>query len=306
MQNLNDKRVVLFGAGKSGGLFIDQHRDVNILAMVDNNPEKQGGVFHGVPVIAPTQIAATTCDVIVITSVWSDDILQQLKELGLSSIPTIVASKRQMKGMRGVYPFSHPFTKQVARELVLALDGLMSERGVDIYLDFGTLLGALREGDFIAWDDDIDFSVNESQFDLAIDTLRQQRTRLPQHPSIVWDVQLISSKGTDFGIRIVCNNLPGHEKVIPFEADIARRVRRDGHAVVVGVMPEWFCPERHFDGFEEVKIFGMKLKAPSDAAGYLDFVYGDWREPKKEMSFADYNNAGAVPFEDYENSIRPV
>lgn len=306
MQDLEGKKLILFGAGKSGGLFIDQHHELDILAVVDNSPDKQGTEFHGVPVISPDEISSSGCEVIVITSVWSDSIHEQLDALGLSSIPTVVASKRDMKGMRGVYPFQHAFTKQLARELVIALAALMEEHGVDLYLDFGTLLGALREGDFIAWDDDVDFSVNDAHFNAAVDLVLSNRSRLPQYPGITWDVQLISSKGRDFGIRIVCQGGAGDNEVISFETDIARRVRRDGFAVVVGVMPEWFCPEKHFDGFDVVDLWGVKLKAPRDSTGYLDFVYGDWREPKKEMSFADYNNSGVVPFEEYENSIRSV
>ncbi|WP_438308268.1 LicD family protein [Pseudomonas guariconensis] len=306
MQDLQGKKIVLFGAGKSGGLFIEQNRELNILAVADNDPDKQGGLFNGYPVIAPEQIAKAGCDVIVVTSVWSDSILSQLVELGLSATPTVIPGKREMKGMRDIHPFSHALTKEIARELVLTLCSITDAEGIDLYLDFGTLLGALREGDFIPWDDDIDFSVNADQFERLVTLVREMRGALPSREGVEWRIEVIATHGVDFAIRLTCENAEGADMIIPFETDIARRVRRDGSAVVIGAMPEWFCPQHHFDGFTEIQLFGATLKAPNDAYGYLDFVYGEWRLPKKDMSFADYNNSGAVLFEHYDNSIRTL
>lgn len=306
MHSLQGKRLVLFGAGKSGGLFIDQNRDLTIVAVADNDPDKQGQSFNGYPVIAAHEIAASGCDIVVITSVWSDSILQQLAELGLQHIPTHIPGKREMKGMRDIHPFSHAATRELAEQLVITLNRLTEAVGIDLYLDFGTLLGALRDGGFIAWDDDIDFSVNAEHFQRLVGLVKQQRHELPHHDGVEWRIDVISTHGVDFALRITCENVDGGLSIIPFETDIARRVRRDGSAVVIGAMPEWFCPEYHFDGFEPVQVFGQTLKAPSDAHAYLDFVYGEWQVPKRDMSFADYNNAGEVSFEQYDNEVRPL
>ncbi|MGM3216305.1 LicD family protein [Pseudomonas sp. PhalM4] len=240
MHDLEGKKLVLFGAGKSGGCLIEQNPGLNILAVADNDQAKQGGEFHGIPVISPEQIGETRCDVVVIASVWSKGILEQLDALGLSAIPTVIPGKREMKGMRDAHPFSHPPTKDVAREMSLTLRSLAEEGGIDLYLDFGTLLGAFRERDFIPWDDDIDFSVNDEQFDAFIALVRENKGRFPQRDGIQWGVELMSTGELGATVRATCRNLPGSFTVVPFEVDISRRVCREGMAVALGSMPEFF------------------------------------------------------------------
>lgn len=302
MQSLEGKKLVLFGAGNSGGCFIEQNPGLDIRAVADNDLAKQGGQFHGIEVIAPRRIGELQCDAIVITSVWSKGILEQLQTLGLSAIPTVIPGKREMKGMRDAHPFSHPLTKNIAREMTLVLRALAQEYGIDLYLDFGTLLGAFREGDFIAWDDDVDFAVNDEQFDAAIELVRDNKHRFPSYEGMTWNVELMSAGERGATILITCVNLPDSDRVVPFEVGISRRVRRDGLAVVLGSMPEFFCPEDHFDGHEYIELFDQRFKVPANAEGYLDFVYGQWRTPRQDFTFAEYP-AAEVEFEQYNISI---
>jgi len=48
-------------------------------------------------------------------------------------------------------------------ELIGFTSDLLARRGIVHWLDFGTLLGAVREGELIAWDGDADFSILQSQ-----------------------------------------------------------------------------------------------------------------------------------------------
>src|SRR5439155_9497138 len=48
------------------------------------------------------------------------------------------------------------------RELTECVNDLLDRHGIVHWLDHGTLLGAVREGAFIAWDEDVDFGVFDS------------------------------------------------------------------------------------------------------------------------------------------------
>ena len=53
-------------------------------------------------------------------------------------------------------------------EVFKLLDYIAEEYGFTLYADFGTLLGAVRHGGFIPWDDDIDVSMLRNEYDQFI------------------------------------------------------------------------------------------------------------------------------------------
>lgn len=62
-------------------------------------------------------------------------------------------------------------------EMAKSTIDILERHGFHYMIAFGTLLGAVRHGGFIPWDDDLDFFLFDEEYDAAIDCLRQE---LPQ------------------------------------------------------------------------------------------------------------------------------
>ena len=49
-------------------------------------------------------------------------------------------------------------------EILVAVDGICRREGIDYWMDAGTLLGAVRHGGFIPWDDDLDICILKKDY----------------------------------------------------------------------------------------------------------------------------------------------
>ena len=63
-------------------------------------------------------------------------------------------------------------------DILCIIDDICTENNINYYLDAGTELGAVREGDFIAWDDDADIKILLEDLDRFRDTMNSE---LPEH-----------------------------------------------------------------------------------------------------------------------------
>ena len=59
--------------------------------------------------------------------------------------------------------------KEIQLELMDELDRVCREQGITYFLAYGSLLGAVRHGGFIPWDDDIDVFMARPDFDRLIE-----------------------------------------------------------------------------------------------------------------------------------------
>lgn len=75
---------ILFGTGDYYGRYRSWFQDKNVLAILDNDRNKQGTMLDGCPVIPPGEVVCLPFDAIVILSFYVTEMKKQLMDLGVA------------------------------------------------------------------------------------------------------------------------------------------------------------------------------------------------------------------------------
>jgi len=301
-EQLKQKRLVLFGAGRVARLMFGRFPELNVVAFADNDPLKEGTFVGQVPVILPSGLQAVDYDLVVISTGWWESITAQLQELGVPQEKIILPPKSMLAVNNGAKPFSHTFTKALAVDVIQRVADLSEAFDIPILLDFGTLLGAKRDGDLIAWDDDVDFSINDDDFPLFIEHLSDFKSRLPHPEGVCFEINILKSDDWVNGVSVTFENAVGHDVIIPFEVGFIRRVFENSMSITKASGPAFIAPQVHFRQADTLRFLERQFYTPHDVPGYLTFVYGNWQAPKQDVTLADY----PMQESDYRESSRSV
>ncbi|TWC21737.1 LicD family protein [Pseudomonas sp. SJZ085] len=301
-EQLKEKRLVLFGAGRVARLMFARFPELKVVAFADNDPLKEGTFVGPVPVVLPSALHSLDYDLVVISTGWWESITAQLQELGVPAEKIIIPPKNMLAVNSGAKPFSHDFTKALAVEAIQRVGELAKTFSLPILLDFGTLLGATRDGDLIPWDDDIDFSINDDEFPLLLDHLPDLKSLLPHREGVC--IEIIVLKSGDFvtGVSVTFENAADSDLIVPFELGFMRRIFEDGKSVTKSSGPEFIAPEVHFRSADTTCFLDRQFLTPHDVPGYLTYVYGNWQAPKRDVTLADY----PMQEPDYRETSRSV
>ncbi len=184
---------------------------------------------------------------------------------------------------------SNRLTGQLAEEMDKALPAiaaLLENQGIPFCIDGGTLLGIVREGRLLPWDDDADFFVRGEDahrvlslrwrlffmgYRISKTQTKEKYGPIPQGAPRIYKIKSLFKSG---GQRVIID-------LIFKYAD-----ERDYHWVV-GTKPSVHkkVPRKYYDHFESVTYKGVSYPVPCDVENYLKVRYGDWKKAKKEWDF---------------------
>jgi hypothetical protein len=161
----------------------------------------------------------------------------------------------------------HPLDVAAATSALLEVKQVLDDLGVVFYLEEGTCLGAVREGGFIPWDDDVDLAsvfglhgFTEDSIPLIVAALRERGfiTKVIQQPHGVYIPALKSSIRVDWHARRIVDGSTFH-------------------------YPGVRIPARLFENLKEIDFIGEQFLVPDPPEEFLRFKYGpDWRTPKPD------------------------
>lgn len=182
-----------------------------------------------------------------------------------------------IKTTKGRFPYKKKFIylgikridKEVSFENLKDIISVMNSHKVRVSPACGTLLGIIREGDFIDWDEDIDLNILMEDIDKFKDCL--------------WDLK-------DKGFHLFRYDRCGH----------LYSVTRNGEFVDFYIMekisPEIrtnmgpdFVLDKHLVNLRDWNFKGLTIQVPKEYESYLELMFGDWKTP---VQYADFEISG--------------
>lgn len=293
-------KVIAFGIGTSAKDYLKNYRDeFDILALSDWDTKTYGTERYGFNIIDPYTFDQYEYDKILILSYYTKEIIQQLRErIGVKPNQIIIPPKYKIKGDDAL-PFKDSKTKMMAEEMLIYFSQLMEENGINLFLEFGTLLGIIRNGEIIDWDDDIDFSINDCHSSKAANVLIENHKDFPCSDKVKWTAT--ARKDDSGNIWYISLNFINKDlnNFIPFEISFGvRKVFKDKSVCMRGRYIS--CNKDFFSKHDILEFKNTNIKIPYNSIGYLDFTYGDWKTPRMYTFGEDYGSLDNDFSDDYK------
>ena len=154
-------------------------------------------------------------------------------------------------------------------EGLLLIRKVLEEFGCSWFLSGGTLLGAIRDGDFIKWDWDVEVSLLTEEI---LDREGRLLTLLQKN-----GFEIIKVDRSYENYKVVAEQFGAVYELL------ARRNLKGTRARIYTVVPA-----KYFESMGEVELRGVSYPCPNPPEEYLEYLYGDWKTPKRTADKEEY------------------
>lgn len=162
---------------------------------------------------------------------------------------------------------------------------------ITYWLEGGTLLGLRREGRLLPWDNDLDISIHESEFNklsLLQNTLKKKgyrvRTRVFEKESDIF------KKGNLRMIKIRTKRFFGLLKGnVCLDVFIKYTKNKKTYWEIANKVKN--VPSEYYDTFKTLDFKGKSYAIPELTDAYLTYRYNDWQTPVKDWDTAKDDRA---------------
>lgn len=177
--------------------------------------------------------------------------------------------------------------KQYANEALAKVKEILDAEGVSFWLDFGTLLGAIRVSDYLSHDCDMDLGAYAQDSAVIANAIKKETSLVVSHEYYVNDELAQISfeyKGLniDFGFYHY-DETDSHfiyNYVCYYDKELSKDI--EDHRYKVAVLRSTVP----FEGLKNIVFNGMDVSIPSNSETYLAADYGpDYMTPNKNWDY---------------------
>ncbi len=159
---------------------------------------------------------------------------------------------------------SKGFDVEAGDKNLRSIKDILDKEDLTFWLAFGTLLGAVRNKDWIPYDDDVDFYMYEEDLLPKYDILKD---KFISEGFIFRDWK--KSRGTKL-------NLYRHKQLCTIDALALDPSYKNNK---YRLTKRWQFPKKHFEQFGDIEFRGMNFRVPFPPEDFLSFIYRDWKTP---------------------------
>lgn len=180
--------------------------------------------------------------------------------------------------------------KKLAMKDLKDVMAVFKRYNVPAFLSYGAVLGAVRDGGLIPWDDDLDIDVvDKCNFETRkrIGHTLLDLGFMPQPITFnVFGRMELSEPGYngdgETGIIVCQRNVPFSIFFYKQEGDEMVCTPKTGSIKLISNLAKFY------DNPAEVKLYGEKFKTPGPLKEYLTYMYGDWKKPVEGFHAPQY------------------
>lgn len=182
------------------------------------------------------------------------------------------------------------------KQATLDIHTILTTYNIKYWLDEGSLIGALRHQGFVPWDNDVDFSITNSQKQKLINafpdirklgfTIRYQKKKnhISFHKQDIkidiniytenlkqirwWNEEHIIARGLDFIMRKTNQNPLIETLLFPIYTKFCEKIE----TIII--------PPTYLSTTKTIKLFDTDFIIPNHPEAYLTFRFGDWETPR--------------------------
>jgi len=185
--------------------------------------------------------------------------------------------------------------KELAKELLFDIDDIFKKYNITFWLDCGTLLGAVRNLDFIDWDNDLDIAVYKSIFlDYELwNKVIQDFLERNIHVVTTWGDSVFS-----------CKKYKNKEEMV-IDIHTYKKVNKEYQCAMSNNLLSF--PEEIFDSLSSIDFKGRQFNTPNLSETYLALLYGDnWKEPHPDNTIWTSKNNSPYYHSDISTYVRNI
>ncbi len=181
----------------------------------------------------------------------------------------------------------HACCRQHLIDMLKFVDGFLKKHDIKYWLAYGTLLGAVRDGKMIPWDEDIDLGIE-------IDDAREVLKHLPELYEAGYSFAIsMMSDGKICSINIFCSKTNSLHITLDISEETTDLYL--GECISGIQFPGCYWPKDDIEKLIEIEFEGRMYPAPTNPEFGLSVYYSrDWKIPQakkwiKDMILADPN-----------------